>query len=51
MEDVQDLRDLEMPEERQEREEPAEGKGDEPHGEKQFDSHGHLITGWLNVGG
>lgn len=41
MEDVQDLRDLEMLEER---EEPAEEKGDEPHGEKQFDSDGHLIT-------
>lgn len=41
MEDVQDLRDLEMPEEQQE---SAEEKGDEPHGEKQFDLHGHLIT-------
>lgn len=33
MEDVQDLRDLEMPEEQQG---SAEEKGDEPHGEKQF---------------
>lgn len=35
MEDVQDLKDLEMPEEQQE---SAEEKGDEPHGEKQFDT-------------
>lgn len=35
MEDVQDLRDLEMPEEQQE---SAEEKGDEPHGKKQSDT-------------
>lgn len=41
MEDVQDLRDLEMPEEQQE---SAEEKGDEPHGETKFDSDGNLIA-------
>lgn len=38
MEDVQDLRDLEMPEEW---EESAEEKGGEPRGEKQFDCNRH----------
>lgn len=46
VEDVQDLRDLEMPEEQQE---SAEEKGDEPHGENQFDGDGHLITWRLSV--
>lgn len=41
VEDVQDLRDLEMPEEQQE---SAEEKGDEPHGETKFDSDGNLIA-------
>lgn len=40
VEDVQDLRDLEMPEER---EEHVEEKGDEPHGEKQFESKHSLV--------
>lgn len=41
MEDVQDLRDLEMLEEHQE---SAVEKGEEPHGEKTIDSDGYSIT-------
>lgn len=40
VEDVQDLRDLEMPEER---EEHVEEKGDEPHGERRSKSKHSLV--------